>query len=116
MRAGWGCVIIGVLVNWAFPVQVLNGFGFPVRVILSILLIGTPVFFAAACFSRLFAKEESTGYPLGMNLVGVMCGGLFEYVSMLTGMRAVWLLVVVVYLSACFAAMRTKQKVVGMRL
>ncbi len=113
LRAGWVCVIIGVLVNWAFPVQILNGFGFPVRVILSILLIGTPVFFAAACFSRLFEKEESTGYPLGMNLVGVMCGGFFEYVSMLTGMRAVWLLVVVVYFSACFAAMRTKQKVVG---
>ena len=46
------------------------------------LLLGLPVFFAALCFSHLFARERVTGYPLGVNLVGAMGGGLLEYASM----------------------------------
>ena len=38
-----------------------------------------------------------TGYPLGVNVVGAMAGGLLEYVSMAVGMRAVWLAVPGVY-------------------
>lgn len=38
------------------------------------------------------------GYPLGINFVGVMGGGLLEYSFMLVGMSDVWLIVLVVYL------------------
>jgi hypothetical protein len=101
LRVGWIGVIICALANWMFPVQILTALEFPARVALSILVIGSPVFFASACFSRLFAKEIGTGYALGINLIGVMCGGLLEYVSMVTGMRAIWLLVAGVYACAC---------------
>ena len=57
----------------------------------------------AVCFSRLFARQTYTGYALGINLVGAMGGGLIEYVSMVIGMRSVWLLVLVVYLVAWLA-------------
>ena len=36
----------------------------------------------------------------GINLVGAMAGGLVEYLSMLIGMRAVWLVVLGVYAAA----------------
>lgn len=64
------------------------------------LLIGLSVYFAAVCFSRLFARQKITGYPLGINLIGAMGGGLIEYVSMALGMRLVWMIVLVIYLSA----------------
>ena len=112
LRTGWVCVILCILVNWAFPVAFLSSFGLPLRVAISCLLIGAPVFFAAACFSRLFAREKSTGYALGINLIGVMCGGLVEYISMLSGMRAVWLMVAGVYACACIVELRKRRNVV----
>jgi len=61
------------------------------------LLIGIPVFCASVCFSRLFGVEPTTGFALGVNLVGAMAGGLVEYASMILGMRAIWLILVSVY-------------------
>ena len=70
------------------------------RAVLSAILIGAPIYFAAVCFSRLFEKEKITGYPLGINLIGAMCGALLEYSSMYIGMRNVWLVLLGVYLLA----------------
>ncbi len=95
-----------VLANWAFPLGVLFAVPLSARAVGTALLVGAPVFFAAVCFSRLFAGQPVTGYPLGVNLVGAMAGGVLEYVSMLTGMRAVWLLVLVIYMLAWLAARR----------
>jgi hypothetical protein len=75
------------------------------------MLIGLPIFFAAVCFSRLFAVEKITGYPLGLNLIGAMAGGLVEYISMLTGMRAVWLIVLVLYLCAWLSSQHVRGRV-----
>jgi hypothetical protein len=50
-----------------------------------------------------------TNLVLGMNLVGAMAGGVLEYTSMLTGMRAVWLMVLVLYLIAWLAYRRTRE-------
>ena len=73
------------------------------------LLVGLPVFFAAVCFSRLFREQKVTGYALGINLVGAMGGGLVEYLSMLLGMRAVWLVILGVYLAAWGSAVAIRR-------
>ena len=70
------------------------------RVSICMLLIGVPVFFAAVCFSHIFKKQSITGYPLGINLIGAMAGGIIEYVSMVVGIRMVWLFILVIYLLA----------------
>ena len=97
-----------VIANWALPLEPLFALPVPGRVVATALLVGTPVFFAAVCFSRLFADQAVTGYPLGVNLVGAMAGGVLEYVSMITGMRAVWLLVLVIYMLAWLAVRRAR--------
>ncbi|HET9299776.1 MAG TPA: methyltransferase domain-containing protein, partial [Candidatus Polarisedimenticolaceae bacterium] len=86
-----------VLANWALPVEVLSSLPVWGRVTAAGVLVGTPVFFAAVCFSRLFSAQPVTGYALGLNLVGAMAGGVLEYLSMLTGMRGIWLLVLAIY-------------------
>jgi SAM-dependent methyltransferase len=97
LSLAWGGLIAALAVNYAFPVSSLFAVGAGGRAVAAALLIGVPVFCAALCFSHLFGREPVTGYPLGVNLVGAMAGGLLEYVSMATGMRAIWLLVLAVY-------------------
>jgi SAM-dependent methyltransferase len=103
-RAGlawaWAGLLASLLVNYLLPPQLLLGFGPPGRVVSSVLLIGLPVFCAGVCFSTLFARQQRTGYALGINLVGAMAGGMVEYLSMLVGMRQVWLLIILVYAAA----------------
>ncbi len=103
LRFSWIGLVAAIGVNYGIEVGVLFELDFAMRVVASGLLIGTPVFFASVCFSRLFASQPVTGYPLGLNLIGAMGGGLIEYVSMLIGMRSVWLVVLGVYLMAWFA-------------
>jgi hypothetical protein len=94
--------------NWAVSVDALSALPPAGRLAATGVLVGAPVFFAAVAFSRLFAAVEVTGYPLGVNLIGAMAGGVLEYVSMVTGMRAVWLLVLAVYMLAWVFARRSR--------
>ena len=100
IRVAWVGLSLFILLNYFLPIPVLFEVGITLRVILCGLLIGIPVFFAGVCFSSLFEKEPVTGYPLGINLIGAMAGGMIEYTSMLGGMRIVWLIILIIYLSA----------------
>lgn len=102
-------LVLGVLLNYLLTPASLLGLPGLVRVAACTAAIGTPVLFAAVCFSRLFARERSTGAALGLNMIGAMAGGLAEYSSMLLGMRAVWLLVLAVYLCAILSCLRVSQ-------
>ena len=86
LRWAWAGVLI-LATNYLFPVQWLLSAGTPLRVLWSILLMGSPVFCAGVWFSSLFMSQTCSGYALGINLIGAMIGGLLEYASMLTGMR-----------------------------
>jgi SAM-dependent methyltransferase len=97
LRAAWLGLGIFVLVNYAFPVSALFALGGAGRALAAAALVGLPVFCAALAFSHLFGRQPVTGYPLGINLVGAMAGGLLEYASMAIGMRSVWLIVFAVY-------------------
>jgi SAM-dependent methyltransferase len=105
LRWAWAGVLIFLAINYLLPTQWLLSAGTPLRILLSILLIGSPVFCAGLWFSSLFATQAYTGYALGINLIGAMIGGLLEYASMLTGMRQVWLLIILVYIAALFASL-----------
>jgi len=106
LNVAWAALLGFILVNYLLPVQWLFGVGWVLRTLSCVVLIGGPVYFAGICFSRLFAQEPTTGYPLGINLVGVMAGGMLEYLSMLVGMKAVWLAVLAVYMLAWYATLR----------
>ncbi|MFC1532496.1 spermidine synthase [Thermodesulfobacteriota bacterium] len=100
IEVAWIGLILFILLNYFFPTQLLFKVGTVLRVGLCILLVGTPVFFAAVCFSHIFKKQSITGYPLGINLIGAMAGGIIEYVSMVGGIRVVWAFILVIYLMA----------------
>jgi len=109
LNVAWIGLGIALAINYWLPLQTLLELASPVREIAAGCLIAAPVFFAAICFSRLFAKEAQTGYALGINLVGAMAGGLLEYLSMLIGMRDVWLVAMTIYLLAWLSTQRASR-------
>jgi hypothetical protein len=76
----WGGLGLALVANALVPLSSLLTVGIPGRVLATALLVGLPVFCAASWFSRLFESEVVLGY-----------------VSMATGMRALWLLALAVY-------------------
>ncbi len=93
----WPTLLALILLNAVFPLAALFALPLPLRATAAAVLVGAPVYCAATCFSTLFAREPTTGYALGVNLVGAMAGGLIEYASMALGMRAIWLIALGLY-------------------
>ena len=104
LRAAWIGLCAALAASYLFPVHFLLEFSLPLRIVTSGLLIFIPVFFASVCFSRLFRREPDVGFPLGLNLVGAMAGGWLEYLSMVYGLRSIWLVALAVYALAWLSA------------
>ncbi|MBX3432678.1 MAG: hypothetical protein KF847_05110 [Pirellulales bacterium] len=104
LPTAWIGLLASIAVNYVLPLQLLLGLDEAWRAVAAAALAGTPVFFAAVCFSRLFSEQESAGYALGINLVGAMLGAMIEYSSMYLGMRDVWLVLAGLYAAAILAS------------
>ncbi len=110
LRWAWIGLGASILLNVFFPLPWLFALHPVAKIVACGVLIGLPVHFAAVCFSRLFASQKTTGYALGVNLVGAMAGGTLEYLSMYFGMRGVWLVALTVYGLAMLATGVAKRK------
>lgn len=87
----------------------LSSFGF-LPYLTKSLLIGTlttvPIFFAGILFIRSFAVTRRKDLALGANLMGALVGGLLQSVTFFIGIKALLLLVAILYA----IAMLTKPK------
>lgn len=70
------------------------------KVALVALLTSLPVLFSGLVFIRSFAAASDKDLALGANLIGALFGGVLQSVTFLTGIRALLLLVAVLYLAA----------------
>jgi hypothetical protein len=64
-----------------------------------------PVFLANLVFAARFRAVAASNLAFGANLLGAMVGGVLEYASLLTGYRALLVLVALLY-GAAFALQR----------
>jgi hypothetical protein len=65
-----------------------------------VLYVGSPIFFAGACFADRFRVRESVDMAFGWNLLGAVAGGLIEFFSMLVGIHAMALVALMAYAAA----------------
>ncbi len=100
-------LVASLLVTFVVPTGALVGHPVPLRLALSVLLVGTPIFFAAACFALRFRTRESVGVAFGWNLLGAVAGGLLEFTSMAVGLRMLSLGAVAAYLVVFWLARRS---------
>ena len=72
------------------------------------LLTSLPMLFSGIVFIRSFAIAERKDAALGANLFGSLAGGLLQTVTFVTGIKALLLIVAVVYLLAVLTKPRVK--------
>ena len=106
-----GGLIVSLVAAYFVPVHALLRMSEFVRLLLSIAFVGTPIFFAAACFALLFRDRPEANTAFGWNLLGAVAGGLTEFVSMITGIRALYLLVLAAYLGVVLLRVRARRKI-----
>ncbi len=86
---------IGLL--YFVPLDIFNSFGFWGKTILASLFLNLPIFFAGIIFVLSFQETPAKDLALGSNLIGAAFGGLLESLSFITGIKALLLMVLVLY-------------------
>ncbi len=100
----WGALLL----NYAVPATAFLGMGFAEKAILGGGLVAIPLFFAGFLFATAFRETRDVEGALGSNLLGAVAGGLSEYLSMVTGIRALLLLALFFYFAAFMVWERRK--------
>ena len=93
-------LVLALFVTYLVPTGALVGRTVPVRLLLSVLMVGGPIFFASVCFALRFRVRPAADVAFGWNLLGAVAGGLLEFFSMSLGLKALTLIAIVAYLSA----------------
>lgn len=100
----YAALVATLLVNFVVPSDVLAAIASaPLRYVLASVAAFAPIFLANLIFSRAFRDTGDTGDPdtaLAWNFLGIMCGGAFEYLALVTGYRFLVLVVAAFYLIA----------------
>jgi hypothetical protein len=101
-------VILGALLmaSVVFPPSALAGLAEGARWLAAATYVGVPVLFASVIFSTLYATAANPTSALAYNILGAVAGGVLEYSSMLLGLPALNVIVVVAYAIAVALAWR----------
>jgi SAM-dependent methyltransferase len=99
-------ILIAAAVGYFVPMQSLF---FPnpwVKGLAALGVLCLPVYFAGIIFARSFAEVAFNSEALGSNLLGAVVGGVLESISFWTGLRALLLVSVLLYLFSAIALRR----------
>jgi hypothetical protein len=98
-------LLAALAVAWLVPPSVMLGLPVVPRFLLAVAVAFVPVFLANLVFAARFRAVAASNLAFGANLLGAMVGGVLEYASLLTGYRALLVLVALLY-GAAFALQR----------
>jgi SAM-dependent methyltransferase len=110
-----GILFVGLAIGWLIPTGSLLGLPIVPRLLAAVALAFFPIFIANLIFAERFRDTADPPAAFGANLLGAMVGGTLEYLSLLTGFRALLILVAALYAAAYLFASRTNGGVVGTR-
>ena len=102
----FGLLVISLLVNYLVRPSALLNLPLVARGLLGGLLNALPVASAGLLFSSLLRRSAHPDAALGSNLLGAVVGGCLEYLSMMTGLRALTLLALALYSVAALLLVR----------
>lgn len=93
----YAALLACIIVAFAVPSSALLNLGFAARFLLAVLIAFSPIFVANLVFAERFAGVDNSTAAFGSNLLGAMVGGVLEYSSLLTGYKAMLVLIAVLY-------------------
>lgn len=110
----YAALLVGLLVAWLTPLHQLLALPFLPRFLVATTLAFIPVFLANLVFAQRFKAVAGSSLAFGANLLGAMLGGVLEYTSLVTGYRALLVLVALLY-GAAFALQARYRVAVALR-
>jgi hypothetical protein len=99
-RTMYALLLGTVAVAWAVPQRELLALDTIPRFAAATALAFAPIFLANLVFAQRFRTVESSTAAFGANLLGAMVGGLLEYLALVTGYRALLVVVAAMYVLA----------------
>jgi hypothetical protein len=99
-RVLYGLLLVALVIAFAVPPDDLLSLALLPRFAVATTITFLPIFLANLVFSQRFADTASSTTAFGANLLGAMVGGLLEYMALITGYRALIVLVALLYLLA----------------
>ena len=102
-RSSYPLLFVTLAILYSLPLEAFLGLSWATKVIIAIVLISAPIFFAAIIFGTYFARSKQIDIDLGSNILGAVLGGVGEYASMSLGFSALYLISLLAYLIAYFA-------------
>ena len=106
----FGFLVLTLLVNYVVHPSALLNLPLVARGLLGGLLNALPVVSAGLVFSSLLRNSTHPDTALGSNLLGAVAGGCLEYLSMVTGLRALTLLALALYLGVGLLLLRSASR------
>ncbi len=103
----YAALFVAIAVAWLVPADALLIDPPELRYALAAGIAFAPVFFANLVFTHSFRDTASADMAFASNLLGAMVGGALEYVALVTGFRALLLVVAALYVVA-FVARRVR--------
>jgi hypothetical protein len=103
----YGGLFAVVIVDYLFPLQTLLGLDFWAQVLAAGVRVAAPMFFAGIIFACWFERTTTPSAALGANLIGAVVGGLLEYLSLVIGLRQLYVLALVFYATSAVLAWRS---------
>jgi len=85
------------VIAWVVPPHQLLKLSFAPRFIIAVVIAFLPIFLANLVFAQRFKDVGSSNLAFGANLLGAMIGGVLEYLSLMTGYRALLIVVALLY-------------------
>jgi hypothetical protein len=96
-RTLYALLLAALVVAWLVPPHDLLKLSFAPRFLLAVVIAFLPIFLANLVFAQRFKDVGSSNVAFGANLLGAMVGGMLEYLSLVTGYRALLIVVAVLY-------------------
>jgi hypothetical protein len=93
-------LIITLLVSYLIPIEWLLNFDVGLRILVTLLVMGLPLFFAAAIFSVSLKEMQDVTEAFASNFFGSAVGGVLEYSAMAFGIKSLYLFGAVLYIAS----------------
>jgi SAM-dependent methyltransferase len=90
-------LLLGLATAWLIPADNLLSLAEVPRFLAASALAFFPIFIANLIFTQRFKDVAASSTAFGANLLGAMVGGILEYTALITGYRALLILVAVLY-------------------
>jgi SAM-dependent methyltransferase len=93
-------LMASIVFLYIVPAGALLHYSFALKVLLAGIFVALPIFFSSFVFAILISDVKDMGVALGANLLGAVMGGFLEYLSMIFGLNALYLLALAFYIAA----------------